>query len=197
MLFAPRFATGLALAVAFLVAGCATQVQKPVYPQISFAHLPQISMNVARVELEDRYVSPAIEPNVEHRFPVSPAKTALKWGRDRLKPVGAGGVARLIVERASVVEEPLAPTPGIRGVFTKDQSERYTGVVVVSVEIIDESGAKRAVVRSTARRSQTVPENVSLNEREDIWFRMTEALMATLNENLEQQIRTHMTDWVR
>lgn len=197
MSFVPRLTTGLVLVVALFVAGCVSQVQRPAYPQISFAHLPQISMNVARVELEDRYVSPAIEPNVEHRFPVSPAKTALKWGRDRLKPVGAGGVARVIVERASVVEEPLEPTPGIRGVFTKDQSERYTGTVVVSVEIIDESGAKRATVRSTAKRSQTVPENVSLNEREDIWFRMTEALMATLNKNLEQQIRTHMKEWVR
>lgn len=197
MSFVPRLTTGLVLVVALFVAGCVSQVQRPAYPQISFAHLPQISMNVARVELEDRYVSPAIEPNVEHRFPVSPAKTALNWGRDRLKPVGAGGVARVIVERASVVEEPLEPTPGIRGVFTKDQSERYTGTVVVSVEIIDESGAKRATVRSTAKRSQTVPENVSLNEREDIWFRMTEALMATLNKNLEQQIRTHMKEWVR
>tara|TARA_R110000787_G_scaffold32297_1_gene85297 strand:+ start:153 stop:746 length:594 start_codon:yes stop_codon:yes gene_type:complete len=192
-----RLFAGLSIAGALLVAGCATQVEKPAFPQISFAHLPQIPLDVARIEVENQYVSPAAEPNVEHRFPVSPAQSALNWGRDRLKPAGASGVARVVVERASVVEVPLAPTPGIRGVFTKDQSERYEGVVTVSVQLFDENGASRAVVRSTAQRSQTVPENISLNERDKIWFQMTEAMMATLNKTLEEQVRAHLAPWVR
>lgn len=180
-----------------LVAGCASKVEAPAYPQISFAHLPGISLDVARVDVENAYVSPATAPNVEHRFPVSPSATALNWGRDRLKPAGGTGVVRVTVERASVVEVPLERTKGIRGAFTKDQSERYEGVITVAVRILDSNGEERAIVRASTQRSQTVPEDVSLNERDKIWFQMTEKMMATLNESLEAQIHTHLGRWVK
>ena len=41
------------IAVVFLLAGCATEVQKPGFSQISFAHLQPISLNVARIEMEN------------------------------------------------------------------------------------------------------------------------------------------------
>lgn len=192
-----RFLACVAVVSAGLLAGCASPVQRPAYPQISFRHLEPIPIDVARVEVENRYVSPATAPNVEHRFPVSPAATALNWGRDRLRPVGASGVARLIVERASAVEVPLKRSSGLRGAFTNDQSERYDGVVTVALEILDGNGERRAIARATARRSQTVPEDISLNEREKAWFEMTEAMMATLNTALENQVRSHLKDWVR
>ena len=194
-----RFARVLAsLAVALLVvAGCSAGMERPGYPQISFAHLPPISLDVARVEVVDAYVSPATAPNVEHRFPVSPAATAENWGRDRLKPVGASGVVRVTVRRASVVEVPLERTKGLRGAFTVDQSERYEGVIEMAVEIFGNDGERRGMVEAQSKRTQTVPEDLSLNEREKIWFDMTDALMASMNKQLEEQIRAHLTSWVR
>ena len=161
--------------VAATVAGCAAKVERPGFPQISFAHLQPISLNVARVEVVNRYASPAARPNVEHEFPVSPAATAMNWGRDRLKPVGPSGTARVVVRRASVVEVPLQRSTGVRGVFTRDQSERYDAVIDMMVEIRDETGNVRSTVESTAKRSRSVSENISLNDREKVWFEMTEA----------------------
>ncbi len=182
---------------AVLLAGCETTVQKPAYPQISFAHLPKLPVNVARVEVENRYVSPAAAPNVEHLFPVSPSASALNWGRDRLSPEGAGGVARVVLKRASVVEVPLQRTGGIKGAFTTDQSERYDAVMEMAVQMLDESGNVRATVEAATKRSRTVPENLSINEREKVWFEMTENLMADLNAALESQIREHMKSWLK
>ena len=188
---------GCAALAIVLVAGCETTVQKPAYPQISFAHLPQIPLNIARVDIENRYVPPANKPNVEHLFPVSPAATALNWGRDRLKPVGASGVARVVLRRASVVEVPLKRTGGVTGVFTIDQAERYDGTMEMAVELLDDSGNVRATVESTAKLSRSVPENVTLNQRDKIWFEMTENMMGELNKSLEAQIREHMANWLR
>jgi hypothetical protein len=179
------------------LAGCATEVEKPGFPQISFAHLPPIDLAVARVEVENRYLPPAARPNVEHEFPVSPAATALNWGRDRLKAVGSAGVARVIVRRASVVEVPLPRSTGVKGVFTRDQSERYDAVIEMQIEIRDATGEIRVRVESTAKRSRSVSENISLVEREKVWFQMTEAMMADLNTSLENQIRIHMKEWTR
>ena len=185
------------LAVVFLLTGCATEVQKPGFSQISFAHLQPISLNVARIEVENRYVSPATRPNVEHEFPVSPAAVASNWGRDRLRAVGQSGVARVVVRRASVVEVPLKRTTGVTGAFTRDQSERYDAIIDMMVELRDADGNVRVTAESTAKRSRSVSENVSLIEREKIWFEMTEAMMSDLNTALENQVRIHMKEWIR
>lgn len=184
-------------AAAFLLAGCATEVEKPGFSQISFAHLQPISLNVARIEVENRYVSPATRPNVEHEFPVSPAAVASNWGRDRLRAVGSSGVARVIVRRASVVEVPLKRTTGVTGAFTRDQSERYDAIIDMRVEISDGTGSERASAESTAKLSRSVSENISLNDREKIWFEMTEEMMGDLNTALDNQIRIHMKKWIR
>jgi hypothetical protein len=191
------FKTACLAFVAIVVAGCAAEVQKPGFPQISFAHLQPISLNVARVEVENRYVSPAARPNVEHEFPVSPAAVAMNWGRDRLRAAGASGVARVVVRRASVVEVPLKRSEGVKGLFTRDQSERYDAVIDMMAEIRDEAGNVRVTVESTAKRSRTVSENISLIEREKVWFEMTEAMMSDLNMALENQMRIHMKAWIR
>ncbi|MBT6285190.1 hypothetical protein OAW32_00840 [bacterium] len=185
------------LAVVFLLTGCATEVQKPGFSQISFAHLQPISLNVARIEVENRYVSPATRPNVEHEFPVSPAAVASNWGRDRLRAVGQSGVARVVVRRASVVEVPLKRTTGVTGAFTRDQSERYDAIIDMMVELRDADGNVRVTAESTAKRSRSVSENVSLIEREKIWFEMTETMMSDLNTALENQVRIHMKEWIR
>ena len=185
------------LAVVFLLTGCATEVQKPGFSQISFAHLQPISLNVARIEVENRYVSPATRPNVEHEFPVSPAAVASNWGRDRLRAVGQSGVAWVVVRRASVVEVPLKRTTGVTGAFTRDQSERYDAIIDMMVELRDTDGNVRVTAESTAKRSRSVSENVSLIEREKIWFEMTETMMSDLNTALENQVRIHMKEWIR
>lgn len=185
------------LAVVFLLTGCAIEVQKPGFSQISFAHLQPISLNVARIEVENRYVSPATRPNVEHEFPVSPAAVASNWGRDRLRAVGQSGVARVVVRRASVVEVPLKRTTGVTGAFTRDQSERYDAIIDMMVELRDADGNVRVTAESTAKRSRSVSENVSLIEREKIWFEMTETMMSDLNTALENQVRIHMKEWIR
>ena len=179
------------------VVGCANDAQKPGFPKISFAHLQPISLNVARVEVENRYVPPATRPNVEHEFPVSPAASALNWGRDRLRAGGSSGVARVIVRRASVVEVALQKSTGVKGLFTRDQSERYDAVIDMMVEVRDQAGKVRVTAESIAKRSESVSENISLSERQKVWFRMTEAMMVDLNTSLEKQVRIHMKDWIR
>ncbi|PPR10321.1 MAG: hypothetical protein CFH41_01707 [Alphaproteobacteria bacterium MarineAlpha11_Bin1] len=187
---------GLTL-VAIFFAACATEAPAPGFPQVSFSHLQPILLNVERIEVENRYVSPAARPNVEHQFPSSPAVVATNWGRDRLRAVGSSGVARVIVRQASVVEVPLKKSEGLKGIFTRDQSERYDAMIDMLAEIRDENGDVRVKVESRVSRSQTVPENTSLIKRETVWFEMTEAMMKDLNKTLEKQIRIHMKSWVR
>lgn len=187
----------LAAALPVALAACETTVSKPSYPEIAYDHLVPIRLDVARVEVERAYRLPAKKPNVEHLFPVSPLAAAERWGRDRLRPAGADGVVRVVVKRASVVEVPLKRTKGVRGMFTTDQTERYDGVMEISVQILDGAGRERGMVSSRTERSRSVAENISLNGRKMVWYEMTQAMMNDLNTALERQIRERLTQYVR
>ena len=191
-----------ALALAAL-AGCETSVRAPDFPQLTYAHLTPFRLAVARVEVVVDYTSPAREPNVEHLFPVHPAAAAERWARDRLRAAGpalgsaGGGLVRATVVNAAVVEVPLKRTTGLRGAFTIDQSERYDGLIEMRIELTAADGRRRATVTSRAERSRTVPENISIQDREKVWFEMTEAMMNDLNASLERQIRKNFAPYLR
>jgi hypothetical protein len=175
-------------AAAVLLAACQSGPGRPVYPELSYAHLAPIPLNVADIQVERVYASPGTKPNVEQLFPVRPADAAERWARDRLRAVGAEGVAVVKILNASVVEVPLPRTSGLRGALTTDQSERYDGVLEVEIDVSSRSRGTSAMVKSRAQRSRSVAEDVTLNEREKVWFEMTEALMNDLNASLERQI---------
>ena len=181
---------------AFLLS-CEAIETKNIFPQLRYTHLPVISLAVSKIGIETKYQSAFKKPNVETEFPILPATVLRNWFKDRLSAVGGSAVIRATVTNASVVEVPLKQSGGIRGVFTKDQSERYDAVLSAKIEIFDYRGVLRGTVSSQAKRSQTVPEDVTLAEREVIWFRMLEAMMNDLNRSLDKQIRKYFQQWIR
>lgn len=181
--------TALAGLSGLVLAGCTTPPPAPRYPELTFTHLPPIRLDAARLEIVDGFKSPFALPNVEHLMPVSPAAAMRRWAQDRLLPVGSGGQIVFTVADAAVIETPLAATPGLRGAVTKDQSERYDARLEVLITVDGGDNRRRGEVTAEAMRSRTVPEGISLNEREKIWFQMTEDLVTNMNGELEAAIR--------
>ena len=130
-------------------------------------------------------------------FPVSPAKVASNWLSDRLSAVGGQDVVQAIITKASVLEVPLKRSRGIRGAFTNDQSERYDATLAMKINILDSRGNLLGTVSSEAKRSQTVSEDSTLAQREQVWFRMVEAMMNDLNRSMEKQVAQYFSRWIR
>ena len=179
-----------------ILGSCASGPGRPVFPELSYAHLAPIPLNVAEVRVEQVYASPGAKPNVEQLFPVRPAAAAERWARERLQAVGAEGVAVVKILNASVVEVALPRTTGVRGAFTTDQSERYDGVLEVEIDASSRVRGNTAMVKSRAQRSRSVAEDITLNDRDKVWFEMTEALMNDLNASLERQIYDNFGNFV-
>ncbi|MEE2662307.1 MAG: hypothetical protein VYB39_04705 [Pseudomonadota bacterium] len=196
-MFINKKLTVLFLLLLSISGACVGPVQQSNFPDISFAHLPPIGLNVARIEVENLYVMPATKPHMEHKLPISLAATASNWGRDRLKAVGKSGVVRVVIRRASFIEVSLKRSPGLKGVFTRDQSQRYDAVIDILIELRDASGKVRVTAESVASRSRSVSEDVSLAETEKIWFQMVEEVMFDLNKSLVRQINKHMRAWLK
>jgi hypothetical protein len=113
------------------------------------------------------------------------------------KEGGSGRRAIFTILDASVVKSSLRQKNGVRGTFTIDQSERYKASVKVRLEIFNLDGSSAGAVEAASWRSRTVPENITLNDRDKIWFHLTEAVINELNTELERSIPKFLNDFLR
>ena len=185
------------VAVVAAMAGCTVPVDRPDFPELTWTHLPPITLDVAEIEIIDATQPTGASPHVEHLFPLPPAKAAERWARDRLRAGGTANRARFIIQRAEVTEVGLPQTEGFSGIFTKDQSERYDADLAVLLEIRSDAGQQLGQVTAELRKSRTVPEDASLNERERIWFAITDDIAKLLNEEMERTMPQFLGRWIQ
>lgn len=197
--FDRRPVSGLAavLAVGLLLGACDTPPHRDSFPELTYQFLPPIRLDVARIEILDAAPGTMDEARVEQDFPTPPGTAAAHWARDRLQAAGPDGVARFTVLEASVTDVPLPRTTGIVGVVTNDQADRYDAVLKVQLELANRGGRQTGMVTAEARESATAAEDMTLNERERLWFEMTHRLMDRLNAELEKQIDAHLGAFLR
>ena len=92
------------------------------------------------------------------------------------------------MREASVTETRLKTKSGLTGVLTTEQSERYEARVVVEIQITGAADGSTATATVEAERSVTVPEYAGLHEREAAWYRLTQALMADFDAEMERAL---------
>lgn len=188
-----RFATVCAaLGVAAAAAGCAQPVPPPSRPPLIYSHLGPLEFDVADLQIVAEYQSPLVRPNVEHEMPVSPQQALERWANDRIATVGSSGVARFIILNASVKEVELQRTDGVKGYFTVDQSERYEARVEVRLEVNSPNRGANGFVNVAVNRSITVPEDASLRQREDTWYKLVQELMVDFDNEMEKSVRARL-----
>jgi hypothetical protein len=189
----------LSLAAAAALGACASPPPRQRFPDLTYGHLGQFRLDASRVEIVSEYRSPMAAPNIEHLLPVNPEQALRRWGQDRLQATGtAGRYVRFVITDAKVVDTELPRTPGMRGAFTTDQTNRYDGSLAAAVEIREERGNYRAgVATAWANRSRTVPEGITVNDREKVWFELVESMMNDINAELDRQIKANLAQFLR
>lgn len=95
------------------------------------------------------------------------------------------------------METRLGSAGGLRGLLTTEQTERYDATIDLSLEITDLAGEVRSRINAEVRRSRTIAEDVSVNERRTIWHEMVRALAENMDRTLEEQIRAHFGRWLK
>jgi hypothetical protein len=183
-------------AVAALTA-CDTPPMRQSFATLTFQDRPQIRLDVAQIEIVQAYKAPGVAPNVDHLFPQKPADVAAAWGRDVLRAVGQRGMATYTIVDASATETALPRSGGLTQVFRTEQSDRYDLHIEVKLDIGNPLLAKTGQATAAVNRTQTVAEDMTLNQREAVWFQMTESAMRELDQKLETAIREKLTAFVR
>ncbi len=187
----------LAFTFVLILAACSTAPQRQSYADITFQHLSQIKLDVGEIKVVNEFKAPLKPPHVEHELPVKIDQSIRRWVRDRLQPVGSSGsYAVLTIKDASAIEQSMEKTSGLKGLFTKDQSELYKFHIAVELNVVSINGSK-ALATAEAIRSKSVPEDITLNDRERMYFEQTEILMQEFDLEMEKNIRAFLGQYIR
>ena len=183
--------------LAVLASACDTPPERQSFATLTFQDRPNIRLDVAQIEIVQAYKAPGKSPNVDHLFPQKPVDVATAWGRDVLRAVGQRGMATYTILDASAIDTPLPRSTGLTQVFKTEQSDRYDLKIAIRLDIGNPLLQTTGTAEATATRSQTVAENMTLNQREAVWFAMTESAMRELDQKLEIAIRDKLRVFVR
>lgn len=195
-MIARPFRLAVALAAMLAAAGCETKPPMQQLPEISFADKKPIMLDVGQLEIVSEYQSPARAPNIEHLMPVSPEAAAIRWAKDRLKPMGRTGYARVVIKNAAVTETQLKTDKGFTGLFKEEQTQRYDGTLDVAVQVLDARHLPVGDVVARATRSRSVPEGITVNERDRVMFEISEAMIRDVDNQMDGLIKSYLVRWV-
>lgn len=161
---------------------------KPKFADITFDHLPPIELDVAEIIINTPYQESLEPPYVGEQFPVSPSRAARRWAADRLRAVGERGTATVTIIESSAVEIELERTEGVKGIFTKDQAQSYEVAIEMMIEAVDPVSSRKGSASTRVTKKTSVAEDITLNEREKTWYKLTKGAMDNFDAAMEKQI---------
>ncbi len=176
---------------------CDSPPNRQRFADVTFQHLAPINLDVGSVQVESAYRPTDNPEDMGAEYPQAPVEAAAQWARDRLKAVGARGQANFTVVEASATRTPLPRSTGLSAALKKDQSDRYDLAIEVRLEAFNPISGKSGVVSERVTRSQTVPEDLTLNQREVVLFNLLDSAMKDLNARLEQSIPQYLGPLLR
>ena len=189
----------LAAAAAATLAACQSAPIRPAPRSVDFSSFGPIVLNAAKIDFVDASRPAGGVVHVEQRATIPPLETMRRWTAERLQAAGRAGTVRVTVRDASIVEVPLPTTGGVKGYFTNDQAQRYEGRMEVEVTgegPVSGGGTFRGTTKAVATHTTSVPENVTLADREATISEIARRLAEEINARLDAGIRKDLTPMV-
>lgn len=172
----------------FLLIACDIPVVQKRFDHFTWAGSDPFVFQANSISFRSEFIERFDYPRVEHLFPVSITDSLLQWGKDRIKiRKGSGGKVEYIVLEARATETPLKTEKGVKDLFYKDREFRYDLFAVVKINVKDKLGVEKTLVAKIEKWGVTL-EGLSLIEREEAWYQLTEELLQRLDSFFSSEI---------
>ncbi len=146
------------------------------FEPLRFNYLPPIQLNVASIQIEQRFVPSGIAPDVSNQDPEPPIAALRAMSADRLQAFGTANRAVFAILDASITQENNV----LRGSFA------------VSLTIYGDDGSQRgfAEARVESRHSGRI------DDLRSVLYDMTKSMMTDMNVEFEYQIHRNLKNWL-
>lgn len=172
---------GASFAVPLLLAGCGGDEGVPQsFPPLRYNYLAPISLNVANIQTNVRYVPDQGGSNLDATSPEAPLQAVEQMVQDRLVAGGSGGTAVITINAASL----------------NQVNDTVVGNVSLRLTVTSADGRQRGYTDASVTRTRTMPDNTSPDALRAFLYSMTQDLVNAENVELEYQIRQNLPGWL-
>jgi hypothetical protein len=157
------------------LAACGEEEQT-VYDPLRYNYLPPIQLNVASIDVQQRFIPAGVPPDVSGLDPAPPIDTLKAMANDRLQAFGTANRAVFAILDASMARE----------------DDVVTGSFAVSLTILDDSGAQLGFAEARVQSRHTG----QIDNIRGVLYDVTKAMMSDMNVEFEYQIRKNLKAWL-
>ena len=111
---------------------------------------------------------------------------------ERLNATGGPDFGKVVVEQASVIEQPHTGIGGVRGALTPEPSTDFLGVLAVRVAVTDGLGVEKAYARAQVELKRPVEKASSVLDRDNQARALMGDLVERIDASLESAVRENL-----
>ncbi len=161
-------------------------------PDMTFAHVEPFSVNVASIEIENRY-DPAIDAqDVSSSFPTPPDIALRRYAENRIHPAGSEGTLKFIIDDVNIHHSLVQPIGNFAGWLGVKRKDLYEVSMKIRLYTVSNDGAQSVHSILNMRRSIAIPQGYSLAEKEQEKFLFLESLMKDVDETVVRTLSEKM-----
>jgi hypothetical protein len=180
-----------------LLGGCASDYEAFNPPPLDFSDRQPLDLAVDRVAIDSAYRPAGAPPYVDHMLPLTPEAATRALLEQRLRAVGGTDRLQAVILDASVREQALETTSGVRGWLTTESAARLEGRLEVRVDRLDAAGMVVRSISTAVVRTRAIAEGVAYAERQRIAYELVRDLVDDLDAGLSANVRESYAELVR
>jgi hypothetical protein len=163
------------LLLPLLLSACGGRSQR-VYPPLHYGHLTALQLNVAAIQIEQRYVPSGVSPDVSQIDPMPPVQALRNMAAERLQAFGSSGRAVFVIQDASLTR----------------QRNMLLGSFAVELDVYTSADTRAGFAEARVSRTYTG----DLDDLPAKLYDMTKEMMDTMNIEIEFQLRRSLRTWL-
>lgn len=163
------------LLLPLLLSACGGRSQR-VYPPLHYGHLTALRLNVAAIQIEQRYVPSGVSPDVSQIDPMPPVQALRNMAAERLQAFGSSGRAVFVIQEASLIR----------------QRNMLLGSFAVQLDVYTSADTRAGFAEARVSRTYTG----DLDDLPAKLYDITTEMMDTMNIEFEFQLRRSLRTWL-
>ena len=183
------------IALALLLAGLTTSCMSAQdagksQASMSYEDVVPLPLSLADVQVINNYKPSANPYDVSSQFPTPPDMALKRYAERRLQPVGGSDFLRFVIEDARVHVKPVPSEGEIMRWLGVGEGKRYELLADLRIYTVSETGAESAHALMRFQKALTIPDRLSIAEREAEQIKFLKGLL----EDIDKAVEAHLQD---
>tara|TARA_Y100000996_G_scaffold197082_1_gene154559 strand:- start:207 stop:716 length:510 start_codon:yes stop_codon:yes gene_type:complete len=160
--------------------------------ELNFEHIDSLNLSLSKIEIINKYQPKLSRPNVEHLFKTPPSRLISDYAKSKFLLKGGRNNLQFIIEEASVIET-IKETKKIllNNISIKESLINYKCKFRLRIKLKSEKGLTKSYILVSTIIDKTIKSNISLNERDKVFFEINENMILKLDSEINKQARKY------